>query len=57
MSYELRDRLVDAEKNFYRSQQLPEEVAAYRQPVDYKELIGDMNLAMTFISSVSICLI
>ena len=45
MSYELRDRLVDAEKNFYRSQQLPEEVAAYRQPVDYKELIGDMNLA------------
>lgn len=45
MSYELRDRLVDAEKNFYRGQQLPEEVAAYRQPVDYEELIGDMNLA------------
>lgn len=44
MSYELRDRLVDAEKNFYRRQQLPEEVAAYRQPVNYEELIGDMNL-------------
>ena len=44
MSFELRDRLVDAEKNFYRRQQLPEEVAAYRQPVDYEELIGDMNL-------------
>ena len=44
MSFELRDRLVDAEKNYYRGQQLPEEVAAYRQPVDYGELIGDMNL-------------
>jgi segregation and condensation protein A len=45
MSYELRDRQVDAEKNFYRGQHLPKEVAAYRQPVDYGELIGDMNLA------------
>lgn len=45
MSFELRDRLVDAEKNFYRRQQLPGEVAAYRQPVDYEELIGEMNLA------------
>ncbi|MDE5748077.1 MAG: segregation/condensation protein A [Acetatifactor sp.] len=45
MSFELRDRLVDAEKNYYRGQQLPEEVAAYRQPVNYEELIGDMNLA------------
>ncbi len=31
MSYELKDRQVG-------------EVAAYRQPVDYEELIGDMNL-------------
>lgn len=45
MSFELRDRLVDAEKNFYRGQQLPQEVTAYRQPVNYEELIGDMNLA------------
>lgn len=45
MSFELRDRQVDAEKNYYRSQQLPQEVAAYRQPVDYEELIGDINLA------------
>ena len=44
MSFELRDRLVDAEKNFYRGQQLPEEVASYRQPVNYEELIGNMNL-------------
>lgn len=45
MSFELRDRQVDAEKNYYRSQQLPKEVASYRQPLNYEELIGDMNLA------------
>ncbi len=44
MSFELRDRQVDAERNLYRAQKLPEEVAAYRQPIDYEELIGDMNL-------------
>lgn len=44
MSFELRDRLVDAARNMYREQKLPPEVAAYRQPVDYGELIGDMTL-------------
>jgi len=44
MSFELRDRQVDAEKNFFRTQALPKEVEGYRQPVDYEELIGDMNL-------------
>jgi segregation and condensation protein A len=44
MSFELRDRQVDAEKNLYRKQKLPKEVEAYRQPVDYDELIGDMTL-------------
>lgn len=44
MSLELRDRQVDAARNMYRAQKLPEEVAAYRQPVDYEELIGDMTL-------------
>ena len=44
MSYELRDRQVDAARNLYREQRLPEEVAAYRQPVDYEELVGDMTL-------------
>ncbi len=42
MSYELRDRMVDAERNLYKT--LPAEVAQYRQPVDYEELIGDMTL-------------
>lgn len=44
MSFELRDRQVDAQKFFYREQQLPEEVREYRQPVNYEELIGEMNL-------------
>lgn len=44
MSFELRDRQVDAARSLYREQRLPEEVAAYRQPVNYEELIGDMTL-------------
>ena len=44
MSFELRDRQVDAARNMYREQKLPEEVAAYRQPVNYEELVGDMTL-------------
>ena len=44
MSFELRDRQVDAARNMYREQNLPKEVAAYRQPINYEELVGDMNL-------------
>ena len=44
MSLELRDRQVDAARNLYREQELPEEVAAYRQPIDYEDLVGEMNL-------------
>ncbi len=44
MSLELKDRQVDASRNMYREQQLPKEVQAYRQPVNYEELIGDMTL-------------
>ena len=44
MSYELRDRMIDAERSFYKIPTLPKEVADYRQPVDYEELIGDMTL-------------
>ena len=45
MSFELKDRQVDASRNLYRAQKLPEEVAAYRQPVNYEELVGDMTLS------------
>ncbi|MBQ7360388.1 MAG: segregation/condensation protein A [Lachnospiraceae bacterium] len=45
MSFELRDRQVDAGRNLFREQNLPPEVASYRKPIDYEELIGDQTLA------------
>lgn len=44
MSFELKDRQVDAQRYLFREQRLPAEVESYRQPVDYEELIGEMNL-------------
>ena len=44
MSLELKDRQVNAARNLYREQKLPKEVASYRQPVNYEELLGDMTL-------------
>lgn len=44
MSFELKDRQVDAQRCLFREQQLPKEVESYRQPIDYEELIGEMNL-------------
>lgn len=44
MSLELRDRQVDAAKNLYREQNLPLEVALYKPPLDYDQLMGDMTL-------------
>ncbi len=45
MSYELKDRQVDAARNFYKPPTLPPEVACYKQPVDYAQLVGDTDLA------------
>lgn len=45
MSFELKDRQVDAQKTFYKKPTLPKEVADYRPPVDYEELVGDMTLS------------
>ncbi len=45
MSLELRDRQVDAARNLYRTKDLPPEVACYRAPVNYEELLGDMTLS------------
>lgn len=45
MSYELRDRQMDAGRNLFRDQNLPPEVAQYKRPIDYEELIGDQTLA------------
>ena len=44
MSFELRDKQVDAQRSFFREQHLPKEVADYRQPIDYDTLIGEINL-------------
>ncbi len=45
MSYELRDKQVDANRNIFRRRQLPPEVEKYREPIDYEDLIGDQTLA------------
>lgn len=45
MSYELKDRQVDAARTLFREKNLPKEVADYRPPVDMKALLGDADLA------------
>ena len=45
MSYELKDRMITAERSLYKKPTLPKEISEYKQPVDYEELIGDMTLA------------
>lgn len=44
MSFELRDRQMDAERTLFRDRHLPKEVEEYRQPVDYAALLEDVNL-------------
>lgn len=45
MSYELRDRQVDAERALYKKSTLPPEVAAYKEPVNLDELLSDVTLS------------
>lgn len=45
MSYELKDKMIEAEKSFYKKPTLPKEVDDYTEPVNYEELIGDITLA------------
>lgn len=44
MSFELKDRQVDAGKAMFKLSTIPDEVASYREPIDYEELVGEMNL-------------
>ncbi len=44
MSYELKDRQLDADKILYKEETLPDEVKKYREPVSYEELIGEVTL-------------
>lgn len=45
MSFELKDRQLDAAKSMYKKSTVPPEVEAYRPPVDLDELVGDMTLS------------
>lgn len=45
MSFELKDMQVDAGKSYFREMTMPKEVEAFRPPVDYEELIGDLTLS------------
>ena len=44
MSYELKDRQIEAQKSVYKSPSIPDEILNYREPVNYEELVGDMTL-------------
>ena len=45
MSYELKDRQLDAEKVWFKGKTMPKEVAEYTPPVDYEQLIGQTSLS------------
>lgn len=45
MSYELKDRQVDAARTLFKGKTLPREVEDYRPPVNMQELLGDADLA------------
>lgn len=45
MSFELKDRQVDAVKNVFKPQTLPPEIADYHEPIDYDKLVGDIDLS------------
>ncbi|MCD8015173.1 MAG: segregation/condensation protein A [Lachnospiraceae bacterium] len=44
MSYELRDCMQDAEGHYYKEPDVPEEVEAWREPVDVDALLNDVTL-------------
>ncbi len=44
MSFELKDRQFNAEKNMYKEPTIPEEILQHQEPLDYSVLLGDMNL-------------
>ena len=44
MSYELKDRQIDAVRNLYKEPTIPDEIKNYAPPIDYEELVGDVDL-------------
>ena len=45
MSFELKDRQIDAVRTVFKAPSIPREVADYIEPIDYGKLVGDMDLA------------
>lgn len=45
MSFELRDRQVDAGRTLFKVMTLPKEIEEYKPPVDFKELLGGADLS------------
>lgn len=44
MSYELKDRQIDAGRALFRAPSMPKEMENLKEPVNYEELVGDMTL-------------
>ena len=44
MSYELKDRQMDAVRFVFKNPTIPKEVSEYIEPIDYDKLVGDMDL-------------
>lgn len=45
ISYELKDRQMDAKKVLFKVPTIPPEVAAYEEPIDLEKLVADTTLA------------
>ena len=45
MSFELKDRQIDAGKNLCKAPSIPDEIKNYVPPIDFDELVGDMDLS------------
>lgn len=45
ISYELRDRQIDAQRVLFKKPTIPPEVASYEEPVDLEKLVGDTTLS------------
>lgn len=44
MSYELKDRHIDAGRAVFKGSSMPKDLATVKVPIDYEELVGDVTL-------------
>ena len=45
MSFALKDMQIDANRTWFKAATLPEEVADYKEPIDYEKLVGNLDLS------------